>query len=368
MKRYLNFDYLDLVWEFGELYDEQAVDDMIRTCAEEGFAGVLWRVSACGKAVYSSKVRTVFNGDGRQNTQALARLLSRFDPLAVACAAGARYGIEVWAWTTLLDDYYPGLESGLVLQHPEVQLVDREGKSYLQGVLCYAYPEVVRERLAEVQELAGYPVTGVYLCTRSHAGLSSPVKLEDAFGYNSPLVKEFQDRYGVDIRRDAFEKALWYDLIGEHFTRFILQAGEAVHRQGKRVAVGMRRNYYSAMHVHPLARMRFDWPQWVYEGAVDALVVGAGDDVLAEGAGWSSSLAEQYDLLARKGVELWVWLRLFDWAGKYGPHPYPDFPTKPAEVIREGVRRLAANEAISALAFHEAANVQLFDLWEDVKC
>lgn len=368
MKRYLNVDYLDLVWLYGDAYDEKAIDRLLQRCAAHGFTGVLWRVAACGKAVYPSRVRKVFDGDGRERTEPLVRLLRRFDPLAVACQSAARYGLEVWAWTTLLDDYYPGLESELVSRHPEVQLWDRTGQTYFLGVLCYAHREVVDERLQEVGELAGYPVTGIYLCTRSHAEHSTPVRQEDTFGYNPPVVERFRARYGLDIRKDGFEKALWYDLLGEYLTEFILQAGRVAHARGKKMAVGIRRNHYAAVHVYPMAKMRFDWRTWVYEGALDALVVGAGDDPLEEHPAWWETLEEQYRLLDERGVELWTWVVLFDWYRKYGPHPHPDFPTKPASVIAEGVRRACGNRAIGALALHEAANVELFDLWSQLRC
>jgi len=109
------------------------------------------------------------------------------------------------------------------------------------------------------------PYDGIYICTRTH---SRPAEFADQFGFNEPIVAEYQRRYGVNIRTEPFSKSRWWDLQGEYLTQLLREIRAAL--PGKKIAIAIPR----ADHLGaPYGNMRLDWRTWVEEGLIDALVV-----------------------------------------------------------------------------------------------
>lgn len=381
MNRTLNIDYYDLVIRGGypgtaEFYDERRIECLLARAANEGIDRVLWRLSVCGKEAYWTKVRTRFDwAEPRDINSKMTAIMERFDPLAVACELAPRYGLEIYAWITLMDEYYRNnLESGFVAEHPEYQFVSRDGTRYFRGTLCYAYPEVRAHRLAQLREVVeGYPVNGLYLCLRSHAGECEPSYVPDSFGYNQPIVDEYQRRYGVDIRKEPFDFRKLYELQGEGLTQFLREVRAGL---GPRVpiALGVMRHPLMVRHVYPRVKMVIDWPRWVTEGLIDELVTFAGEDILGPDRPdmyglydidpiWVDEAPDYYALVRKAGVRLSIWFRLGDW---FGIWPEPTVPgatrIKSPKVIAETVRKLEAL-GFDAVCFHEAQDVEPVDLW-----
>lgn len=386
MKRTLNVDYYDLVITGGdagtpEFYDERRIETLLRRAAEEGIHRVLWRLSVVGKEAYYTKVRTPFDmAEPKNINQRMTDVMARFDPLAVACELAHRYGLQIYPWITLYDEYYAnGLESDFVREHPEYQLVAQDQERYFRGTLCYNYPEVRNHRLEQIGEVLSYDIDGFYFCTRSHSGECEEIRTPEYFGFNRPVVEAFAERYGTDILSESFDPLPWYLIQGEGLTQFLREVKSAVKQvRDVPIAIGIMRRPLAVRHVYPMCKLEVDWRTWVQQGLIDELVVFAGEDLQGPDRvdmpgtfdidpRWVDEAPEYYRLVREAGATLTVWFRLFDWMNRY---PLPDVAnaprTKPVLLIKkimEKIERLGFND----VALHEAMNIEALDLWSAIE-
>ncbi|HHV63430.1 MAG TPA: hypothetical protein GXX51_12460 [Firmicutes bacterium] len=367
----INVDYYDLVYYSDELYDKARIDNFVRRCAEHGYDRLLWRLSVCGKSAYPTRVRTVFDAGPSERGNRLATILKMFDPLEYAISACRKYGLKIYPWITVLDDYYaePGkagnLASEFVLRNPGFCWVSRDQKTPFMGVLCYEYPEVMEHRLAEMKEVLEYDIDGLYLCTRSHAKHSSPVRQEDYFGFNQPFVEKYKQRYGIDILTQDYEKEKLYAIRGESLTNFLSRVKKLTSSKGIPLSVGIMRTPYACMNMYPMAKLELNWRKWVDEGIVDELIVCAGEDILDHGEEWLREVPAYFGRCREMGRKLQIWFRLFDWSNKYCNRDEDEIPTKPASVISDTVN-LLRTMPIDGIAFHEALNIEAKGLWDAI--
>jgi hypothetical protein len=380
IKRTLNIDYYDLVLRGGppgtrEFYDERRIENLLSRAADEGIQRVFWRLSVCGKEAYHTNVRTRFDwAEPRERNDKMTAIMERFDPLAVACELAPRYGLQIYPWITLMDEYYNNnLESEFVATHPEYQFVSRDGQSYFRGTLCYSYPQVRAHRLAHLREVCGeYAIDGLYLCLRSHAGECEPSYKPDSFGYNQPVVDEYRRRYGVDIRSEPFAFRPLYEIQGQGLTQFLREVRGSLPQVP--IALGVMRHPLTVRHVYPRVKMVVDWPTWVCEGLIDELVTFAGEDLLGPDRpdmfglydidpAWVDEAPEYFVLVREAGLRLSIWFRLADWYGIW-PRPARDNFTrvKSASAIARTVQRLESLGFDDAV-FHEAQDVEPYALW-----
>jgi hypothetical protein len=195
--------------------------------------------------------------------------------------------LKVIAQTSLFDHWFPGLEDGFYALHPENLMVDRKTQGlFYQGVPCYAEAGTQEYCLAEIKELIDRGADGISFDMDSHQmgwwppGYGSPQP--DSFGFNRPIVEEFQHRYGVNILKEDFDKEKWYALHGEFFTRFLRRVKAEL--KGKSVVVGIPPEGYLCYGAQPYwrgtlgyfsqaaaVRINLDWQKWLQEGTVDAL-------------------------------------------------------------------------------------------------
>ncbi|MBM4004307.1 MAG: hypothetical protein FJ295_13650 [Planctomycetes bacterium] len=127
------------------------------------------------------------------------------------------------------------VEDKLRVEHPEWAPVNRWGTWRQGGPIEFAYPEA-RRKMADY--LTKYVVDGDYdgISFLTYAENFS-MRYEDEFGYNAPIVAEFQEKYGVDIRKEAFDKEAWRRIRGRHLTEFLRLLKKQLAAHGKQVAV-----------------------------------------------------------------------------------------------------------------------------------
>ncbi|MEW6097551.1 MAG: family 10 glycosylhydrolase [bacterium] len=361
----LNVDYYDHVGFYKRLYNEKRIEYLLRKCKQVGANTIFWRVSVCGKVAYHSKVRTVFDGGLKNNHPGnkLAKILSKFDPLQVACEIAHSLDLKIYPWVTLFDDYYPGLQSTFSLKHPEYLFVSRDGKECFKGVLCYTYPQVRQHRLMQIKELSNYDIAGIYLCTRSHAAHSEYSTAPDKFGYNQPIVEEYEKRYGINILKEDFDKELWYELQGEYFTLFLQQVKKELKKKNMALCVGINhRDDLSIPGASPMAKIKFNWRQWIKKGIIDELIFGVGQDIWEWlGEDWITSFDNEYKDFYDK-CKIYPWFLLWDFNKKY-PQKIPILPTKPRKIIKEMISSINLNHGIAGVVLHETINLQAYNLW-----
>jgi len=242
----MNVDFFDqcaCAWERNEgLYGEERIRGLLEKCKDHGFSAVMWRTSVCGKVAYRSRVMTVFDGEYRISHNSLAAVLQKIDPLEVAVRHAHRLGLKIYAWVTLFDSYYPGLEDHFFARNPHLLMLSKDGKSSLRGIPCYACDETRAYRWKEIEELSSYGVDGILysmnshnICTKAYGDLQE----EGEFGFNPPIADAFRSKYGKDIRKDDYRRPDLWEIHGEFLTTFLEQAkARLTGNQGLYVSCG----------------------------------------------------------------------------------------------------------------------------------
>lgn len=142
---------------------------------------------------------------------------------------------------------------------------------YLQGALCPAYPEVRAWWLEQIQACLAAGVDGIDLRVCSHHRTFHP----EAYGFNPPVVAAFQDRYGIDIRTENFNRRDLRILLGEFYSDFVREARKMVHAAGKRLHLHLELGFQEP-EFHPDLEIYFDWRRWLDEGLADGVGVKGG--------------------------------------------------------------------------------------------
>ena len=163
----------------------------------------------------------------------------------VAVEAAHRGGMEIYLVYGLFDNGsaadagYSGLpyaaEDKLRIDHPEWVPVNKWGTRRQGGPLELAYPEA-RRALADY--LTKYVVAGEYdgLVFLTYAE-NYTQRYESEFGYNEPVVREFQRRYGVDIRHEPFDRQKWARLRGQYVETFLRELRSRLAKEGRKLAI-----------------------------------------------------------------------------------------------------------------------------------
>ncbi|MEF2245149.1 MULTISPECIES: hypothetical protein [unclassified Paenibacillus] len=372
----LNMDYYDNVVSSDVPYDEPLIEEFMQKCKENGVEIIHWRLSICGKLFYPSKVRAedVFQeGPSNVDSSKVRNILEKFDPLEVATRMAHKYGLKVYAWITLMDEYYMrkgdtvGLESQFVVKHPEYTWISRDGKHHMLGAICYDYPEVVEHRLKEIEEVLSYDIDGLYLCTRSHAKHSLPVLEEDFYGFNEPWVRKYKERFGVDILTKDFDSDALSAIRGESFTDFLALVKARTEAKGIPLIVGLRKGKHEAMNMYPYAKIHYNWRHWVENNLVDEVSMCAGEDFHDHSKEWLDEIGIDFaDYCIQHGKKMNVWIRLWDWSNKYVNRETDSCPTKPFDVVKQLMKTVASYPNLNTVALHEALNVEVKDLWKAI--
>jgi hypothetical protein len=357
----MNLDFFDICigtdcWDMNDCAGE--MDRIMRLCDHYDVDRVLFRVSVCAPVCYRSKVVQACNdacfatekgeimdtcvGNIPSCIPWMAKVMERIDPLAEAVAAGHRYGIEVWGWSTIFDGMYYAPPGEFFREHPEYTWQSRDGKTFIPGVPCYAYPEVCAYRLGEMREMLEYKVDGLYLCVRSHSPW--PARGSREYGYNPPVIEEYRQRYGMDPRQavpDSLEELRFVQLKGEHLTRFLRTVKTEARKFGKPVAINAT---WDAVDPVSAARMYVDMDTLAREGGVDELsfIMGAQADL------------SRWRLLADGKLKLTVF------AGIHGESYEVCLPQ-----LKQGITAMLANATSDGACFHELANAYYLDLWQE---
>ena len=163
----------------------------------------------------------------------------------IAVEEAHRRGMKIWLTYGLFDNGsqadagYVGfpyaVEDKLRVDHPEWAPANRWGTWRQGGPIEFAYPEA---RQAMADYLTKYVVEGNYdgISFLTYAENFSQ-RYEDEFGYSAPIVEEFRKEYGVDIRREEFDRDAWRQMRGRHVTQFLRLLKKQLAAHGKQIAV-----------------------------------------------------------------------------------------------------------------------------------
>lgn len=361
----LNLDFFDVcigtdTWDMSDHRGE--MDRIMRLAANAGVDRVLFRVSICGAVCYRSKVMYVADDKafekyhrelldtGVANIPSyiprMAQLMRETDPLRDCVELGHKYGIKVWGWITSYDSLYYATEGEFFFDNPQYTWVSRDGSKHIPGVPCYGYPEVRELRLKEIEEILGYGVDGIYLSMRSHSPWPKDASGAREYGYNEPVVAEYQKRYGSDPRQakpDSLEELRFVKLKGDFLKLFLAEAHKLCQGQGKLLSMNAS---WDSVDPATATRMYIPADDLCREQVVDELCIlsGAGEDLT------------RWRVLGQDKV------RLTTFTGIHSPKYEPGR----AAWVR-GLQELLANPTSHGACYHEFANVLYFHLWDDLR-
>lgn len=278
----------DVIWQHkgegtAQLDTPEKVVEAARIWKERGVDRVLFRADDF-RVLLFHRIKPGHNNPYIQEWVKTTKRAWEQDLLEVAVKAIHEQGMKVDMWITIFDEGCPehvlysdsdffSWQSHFTRENPQFLSADRSltanQREYHWGVMEYAYPEV-REYMLRVIRAFADPLDfdGVFLSVRSH---SPPAEHADQFGFNEPIVEEFQRRYGRNILQTSFDLEKWRELRGEYLTRFLVEVKEHLKKKGQSLSIGVAQGDYIGP---PFGNMKLQWRRWISEGIIDSLVVG----------------------------------------------------------------------------------------------
>lgn len=238
-----------------------------------------WSFLAGSRANYPSRV-TELVGTGMTDFprrgdkiahEALRAIAESGVNLTSAVAAACREaGVLCYPSMRMNGDYSTAAEGELIQremnstfwwQHPEWRIRNAKGDDRTR--LSYAFAEVRAFRLAILREVAASDIDGVNLDFMRHPPF---------FGYEEPLVRSFQAKYGEDARQVKPDDPRWLRLRSDVMTNFVREVramlDEAGEKRGRRLGLSARVDW------REYRTWGCDIDQWVKAGWLDYLVLG----------------------------------------------------------------------------------------------
>lgn len=178
------------------------------------------------------------------------------------------------SWGFEFDFQGTGVNNDTALIKSYVYGIARGNFEYAKGTLCELYPEVQEYWLSEVESLLMMGYDGIEIRLQSHSNMISDYAY---YGFNEPIVKAYQEKYGEDIstltevsREVAYRIAC---IRGEAFMEFMKGAAKLTDEAGKTFGFHMRSGMIdtsmdvimnSALHEcfsWPMPKIVFDWKE-----------------------------------------------------------------------------------------------------------
>ncbi len=278
----------DVIWAHrgegtAQLDTPEKVREAARIWKARGVTKVLFRVDDF-RIILFHEIKVASNNPYIQEWAKVSKKAWDDGLLKVAVESIHQEGMKVDMWVTIFDEGCPpdvlysdsaffSWQSRFTKENPQYLACDRSitpnQRKYHWGELEWAYPEARSYMLGVIRAFSDpFDFDGVFLSVRSHA---PPAEHADQFGFNEPVVKEFQRRYGKNILQTSFDLEKWRDLRGEYFTTFLSEVKKHVEGKGQTLSIGVAQGDYVGP---PFGNMKLQWRQWVSKGIVDGLVIG----------------------------------------------------------------------------------------------
>jgi Glycosyl hydrolase-like 10 len=355
----------------GAEWGPAGVRRMLDDCKAAGWSRVYWRALDGGRSLYRSRLLdpqgrweedSFWNPARPEDRDLLERFgvpaatrpavrakldrldYSTFDSLAEAVRYGHRIGLEVHAWVTVNeDDHGWGIRSRFAKEHRDTRWRRRDGTAY-RSQQSFAFPEVMRYKLAVIEELlAGYDLDGLFLdWLRTGDVRDNPQTDPDGVadhGYEAPLLDGFRARFGLDPRSLPNGDDRWVRFRAGPHTEFMRSVRALARKRKPRLPVAV-------LVAHPwcyrglqdridgnLRGLLLDVAAWAREGLIDAAV--AAGSYRAGGTPEAAGRA----LRAETGAAVDVWL--YAWV----PRTVADLERDAALARRLGTRQVLFWEA-----------------------
>lgn len=213
---------------------------------------------------------------------------------SVAINAAKKHGMEIFLYTALYEaGVQPDVgvispylfEDSIRIKHPEWTSVDRWGQRRAPGLISFCYPEarkMIIDRLMKSINENNYDGINLYTYVENLG-----IRYIDEFGYNQPVVDEFNKKYpNVDLRKDklsASQKLYWYKCRGKFTTIFLQELSLQLHKNDKKLSViidaiepDFAQPWWGKI-ISGTGMIYMDWRKWIKEGIVDELWIQLAD-------------------------------------------------------------------------------------------
>ena len=159
------------------------------------------------------------------------------------------------------------------LQRGGVIAFARGRNDHLPSTPCEMYPEVRKLWSGWVDRILDTGVDGLDLRVSHHGSL---VDAPEEYGYNEPVVQEFERRFGTEPTLSAEDRARLAAIRGEHYTDFVRETAAKVRGAGRKMQFHLHTEAFRDNPVHGQLmgfppNMHFDWKTWVSEGLADGI-------------------------------------------------------------------------------------------------
>lgn len=176
-------------------------------------------------------------------------------------------------------------DCGLATLFPEMP-VCRDGviafakgrNEYLAGSLCEGYPEVQEYWLGWISDCIMAGVDGVDVRISNH---SSWTDTPDLYGFNTPVLQEYERRYGVNPDVATYDPDLLAEVRGDLYDTFLRTAKRRLAAAGKALHLHLEIESFrpdaapARWRTRP-GHMAFHWRRWLREGLpAEVLLMGA---------------------------------------------------------------------------------------------
>lgn len=241
--------------------------------------------------------------------------------------------------------------------------VCRGKQKYLNG-LHPAYSQVRQYWLRHLDKLIEAGVDGIDIRPDSH---STWTQEGESYGFNSPVIKEFKKRYGVDVLTQRFNRQKWNDLQAEYFTQFLKEAKKRTKAANIKLFahVSYLMVKYFPRKLNNLPE-NFSWPwkSWIKDNIVDGVTIkyvpwpwgkkrGQGKELVPKIAGYAKQYNKQVYLNVR--LECW-WMKLSAKQEKVYP-----LKEKDIRQIRNNIEWAWKQKQVDAINLYEANDFILRD-------
>ena len=257
---------------------------------------VLFRTNWTGMAYYHSKYIDPLHHENipaspdqeAYNYHKVVEMCERLDLFGEAVKAAKRHGVKIMAWFNLFEWQciragYIEIRDRLWHNSPRKYWCNRDQSRFYHGIPVLGDPEV-QERIVNImEELCAYESDGIYISSRTHSwqpGL--PVadgwKHPEEFGFDEFVVRDYLDKYGINICYEDFDRDKWDRIKGAHLTEMLRSIQGVIRKHDQRFIFGTfpyrTQLVGNPQKNHPLGQaiqLYKDWEYWAEEALIDGL-------------------------------------------------------------------------------------------------
>ena len=138
---------------------------------------------------------------------------------------------------------------------------------YVPGAMCPSEPKARSYWLSLIHDALDCGVDGVDVRVSSHLDI---LKWGE-YGFNVPIVKEYQKRYNINILEQNFDKSLLRKLRGEYYTEFLKIASQLIKQREKKVQFHIEDVMEGTPDKSTMMEIHWDWQKWVEDLRPDGI-------------------------------------------------------------------------------------------------